>query len=213
MSNIFKKEKHEKHFFPTYIKQAETAKVAIKYLKELVKSDDHEERKLLARMIKKQETTGDELLRDFYLELNTAFITPFDRDDMNDLAMHLDKFIDFINYSSKSILMYNPQKIDKQIIEIIDNIYEDSNLIIEIFKLLNDVSSNHQALAELCQKITHIEHVVDDIYESYVSYLFSNEKNEIELLKYKEIAQSIEDTTDHAKEIADTVKCIIIKQS
>ncbi len=213
MSNIFRKEKNEKHFFPTYIKQAETAQKAAKYLKELVKSDDQEERKLLARTIKKQETTGDELLRDFYLELNTAFITPFDREDMNDLAMHLDKFIDYINYSAKTILMYNPKKIDKQIVEIIDNICEDSNIIIDIFKRLNDISKNQQTLSELCQKITHIEHVVDDIFSEYITFLFSNEDNEIELLKYKEISQSVEDTTDHAKDIADTVKCIIIKQS
>ena len=68
-------------------------------------------------------------------------------------------------------------------------------------------------LADLCQKVTNIEHTVDDIYGDYISYLFSNEKNEIELLKYKEIAQVVEDTTDRAKEVTSTVKCLIIKQS
>ena len=113
LNNLFTRgSSREKHFFPTYVKQAETAQIAAKYLKELVKSDDPEERKLLTRMIKKQETTGDELLREFYIELNGAFVTPFDREDMNALAMDLDKFLDFINHSAKTILMYNPKKID-----------------------------------------------------------------------------------------------------
>ena len=213
LNNLFTRGKKEKHFFPTYIKQADTTNVAAKYLQELVKSDDPEERKLLSRQIKKQETTGDELLREFYVELNESFVTPFDREDMNALAMALDKFLDFINYSAKTILVYNPKKIDKPIKEIIDNIVEDASIMIQIFNNLDDIHKNQSMLTELCQKVTHIEHVVDDVYGEYISYLFSNEQNEIELLKYKEIAQAVEDTTDRAKDVASTVKCLIIKQS
>ena len=213
LNNLFTRGKREKQFFPTYLQQAEAAQVASKYLKELVKSDDQNERKLLTRMIKKQETTGDELLREFYVELNESFVTPFDHEDMNALAMDLDKFLDFINYSAKTILMYNPKKIDKQIKEIVDNIHEDANIMMQIFSLMEDIGKNHQELEDLCQKVTNIEHTVDDIFGDYISYLFSNEQDEIELLKYKEIAQAVEDTTDHAKDVTDTVKTIIIKQS
>ena len=213
LNNLFTKGNREKHFFPTYIKQSETAQVAAKYLQELIKSEDAEERKLLTRMIKKQETTGDELLRDFYVELNEAFVTPFDREDMNALAMSLDTFLDFINHSAKTILMYNPKKIDKQIKEIVDSIVDDANLLIETFKLLEEINSNQTKISELCTKVVNIEHLVDDIYGDYISYLFSNEKDEIELLKYKEIAQAVEDTTDRGKDVASTIKCLIIKQS
>ena len=213
LNNLFTKGNREKHFSPTYIKQAETAQVAAKYLQELIKSEDAEERKLLTRMVKKQETTGDELLRDFYVELNEAFVTPFDREDMNALAMSLDTFLDFINHSAKTILMYNPKKIDKQIREIVDSIVDDANILIEVFKLLEELNSNQAKISELCTKVVNIEHLVDDIYGDYVSYLFSNEKDEIELLKYKEIAQAVEDTTDRGKDVASTIKCLIIKQS
>ena len=213
LNNLFTKGNREKHFFPTYIKQAETAQIAAKYLQELIKSEDAEERKLLTRMVKKQETTGDELLRDFYVELNEAFVTPFDREDMNALAMSLDTFLDFINHSAKTILMYNPKKIDKQIKEIVDSIVEDANILIETFKLLDEINANQSKISELCTKVVNIEHLVDDIYGDYVSYLFSNEKDEIELLKYKEIAQAVEDTTDRGKDVASTIKCLIIKQS
>ena len=85
--------------------------------------------------------------------------------------------------------------------------------MIEIFGLLDDLGKNHQRISELCEKVTLIEHAVDDIYGDYISYLFDNEKDEIELLKYKEIAQVVEDTTDRAKEVTSTVKSLIIKES
>ena len=66
---------------------------------------------------------------------------------------------------------------------------------------------------ELCDRVTQIEHTVDEIYGDYVSYLFENEKDEVELLKYKEIAQVVEDTTDRAKEVTGTVKSLLIKES
>lgn len=214
LNNLFTRGgSRKKHFFPTYAKQAETAQLAAKYLKELVASNDPEERKLLTRMIKKQESTGDELLREFYVELNEVFITPFDREDMNALAMGLDNFLDFINHSAKTILMYNPKKIDKQIKEIIDSIYEDATIMIQIFGLLDNLGKNHQQIRELCQKVTLIEHSVDDIYGDYISYLFANEHDDIELLKNKEVAQVVEDTTDRAKDVTTTVKSLIIKES
>ena len=214
LNNLFTRgSSREKHFFPTYLQQAEAAQVASKYLKELVKSEDPEERRLLTRMIKKQETTGDELLREFYVELNEAFVTPFDREDMNALAMKLDMFLDFIIHSAKTILMYSPKKIDKQIKEIVDNIHEDASTMIQIFQLLEHLSQNHQQIGDLCDKVTQIEHVVDDIYGDYITYLFENEKDEIELLKYKEIAQVVEDTTDRAKDVTGIVKLLIIKES
>ena len=214
LNNLFTRGgSRKKHFFPTYAKQAETAQLAAKYLKELVASNDPEERRLLTRMIKKQETTGDELLREFYVELNGAFITPFDREDMNALAMGLDNFLDHINHAAKTILMYSPKKIDRQIHEIVDNIYEDATVLIDVFGLLDNLGKNHQQIRELCQKVTLIEHAVDDIYSDYITYLFGNEHDDIELLKYKEIAQAVEDTTDRAKDVTTTVKSLIIKES
>ena len=132
---------------------------------------------------------------------------------MNALAMGLDSFLDFINHSAKTILMYTPKKIDKQIKEIVDNIHEDASTMMQIFGLLDNLGNNHQQIGELCDKVTQIEHVVDDIYGDYVSYLFINEKDEIELLKYKEIAQVVEDTTDRAKDVTSIVKLLIIKES
>ena len=84
----------ETKFFPIYIKQSELLVHATKTLLEMVKIDDYEERKLLGRQIKKDETDGDELFRNLYKMLNITFITPFDREDVNELAANMDDSLD-----------------------------------------------------------------------------------------------------------------------
>ena len=213
LNNLFTRTKGETPFFHTYIKQAETSVVASKYLQELVNTEDIEERKHISRLIKKQEVAGDELIHDFYIELGEAFVTPFDREDMNDIAMSLDTFLDFLNRSAKTIIMYEPEKIDDHIKDIIDALVEDSNLLVELFKLVENLKKNAANITEICRKIVHIEHEVDNIFGDYIIYLFSNVKDGIQLLKYKEIAQVVEDATDRCKDVSSTVMCGLLKQS
>jgi len=66
---------------------------------------------------------------------------------------------------------------------------------------------------EICDKIKSIEHKVDDLYEDYMAFIFKNETDPIELIKKKNIVQILEDTTDHAKHLSETVRSIIVKMS
>ena len=66
-------------------------------------------------------------------------------------------------------------------------------------------------ISEKCYQIKAIEHEVDDLYEQFMSDVFANEKDAIELVKLKNIGQALEDATDRAKDIGDTVRGIIIK--
>ena len=152
----------ETKFFPIYIKQSDLLVHATKTLLEMVKIDNYEERKLLGRQIKKDETDGDELFRNLYKMLNITFITPFDREDVNELAANMDDSLDII---------------------------------------------------EKCDKIKHIEHVIDSIYSDYISNLFNNETDYIELVKNKNIAETFESASDVLKNVADTIRTIVIKNS
>lgn len=203
----------ETKFFPIYIKQSELISHATGTLLEMVKTDDYEKRKIMGRQIKKDETDGDNLFRDLYRKLNIAFITPFDREDVHDLGSNLDDFLDIIDSCSKNILMYNPQKIDSQLIEIADLLNKNSKLFIEIVKDLENIIKNSNKIIENCDKIKHTEHVIDDIYFNYISHLFKTETDYIELIKYKNIIETFEEASDIAKTISDTIRTIVIKKS
>ena len=203
----------ETKFFPIYIKQAELLVHATKTLLEMVKIDDYEERKLLGRQIKKDETDGDELFRNMYKMLNITFITPFDREDVNELASNMDDCLDIIDDCSKNILMYQPKHIDSQLNETAKYLYECAELLYEIIKMLEHLSLNHNNIIDKCDKIKHIEHIIDSIYSDYISNLFNKETDYIELVKNKNIAETFESASDILKNVADTIRTIVIKNS
>ena len=203
----------ETKFFPIYIKQSELLVHATKTLLEMVKIDNYEERKLSGRQIKKDETDGDELFRNLYKMLNITFITPFDREDVNELAANLDDCLDIIDDCSKNILMYQPKRIDSQLLETAEYLHECANLLHEIIMKLEFISLNHNDIIDNCDKIKHIEHVIDSIYSDYISNLFKGETDYIELVKNKNIAETFESASDVLKNVADTIRTIVIKNS
>ena len=203
----------ETKFFPLYIKQAEKIHHATHTLLEMVRTDDFEEQKILGRQIKKDETDGDELFRTIYKELNNTFITPFDREDVHELATNMDDFLDIIEDCSKSLLMYKPKKIDKQIIEIMKLMDENAKYLVEMTNAMTDISKNANVILVKCVRIKQAEHTIDDIYTDYISHLFESETDYIELIKNKNIIETFEAASDTAKTVSDTIRTIIIKKS
>ena len=47
--------------------------------------------------------------------------------------------------------------------------------------------------------------------EEYIEYIFRNEENAVELIKYKNIAEALEGATDSAKRVSDSVRKIILR--
>ena len=201
----------EKKFYPLYIKQAEITEKAAGLLVELLKEDSYEKRKELGKEIKKIESEGDKVAYAIFDELYKTFVTPFDRADIQQLASRVETFLDFIHDAAKKIVIYHPRSIDKVWIEIGESILEDAKILSGIMKELEFLSGKSKFLMQKCERIKEIEHEVDDLYECYMSNLFEVEKNAIELIKYKNIVQNLEDATDKAKEIGDCVKTIIVK--
>lgn len=201
----------EKKFYPLYIKQAEITEKAAGLLVELLKEDSYEKRKELGKEIKKNESEGDKVAYTIFDELYKTFVTPFDRADIQQLASRVETFLDFIHDAAKKIVIYHPRSIDKVWIEIGESILEDAKILSGIMKELEFLSGKSKFLMQKCERIKEIEHEVDDLYECYMSNLFEVEKNAIELIKYKNIVQNLEDATDKAKEIGDCVKTIIVK--
>jgi predicted phosphate transport protein (TIGR00153 family) len=201
----------EKKFYPLYISQTENIVVAAEELKRLYLESNYELQKESYRKIKDLETKGDQITAKIYEELNKTFVTPFDREDIHILASRIDTFLDFIHDSARKLAMYKPLSPSKDLITIVDLILEDAKLINEIAINLEFLVKRNGEILKLCKRIKEIEHKVDELYEDYNIFLFQNEKDAIELVKNKNIVQSLEDTTDRAKEISDSIRSIIVK--
>ena len=156
------------------------------------------------------EVQGDAMLTEFYSELYENLGSFADRDNLQTIAMYIDEFLDNINGSAKSVLLYLPGKIAPQLLELAQYIQAEADALKEVVAMLANIKANFSALTMQCDRISELEHAADDSYEEYIGYIFQNEKNPIELMKYKNIAETLETTSDSAKKVSDHVRKILL---
>ena len=201
----------EPKFYPLFIEISSILITASDLLIECVKAKGHEQQAELYKKIKDQERLGDKLSHKIFDELNSTFITPFDREDVHDLAMHLDDVLDGINSSAKRIALYSPKNIPNNAVELAALIKEGAIFISKITDKLDSLKSETTNLKSYCKELHDIENKADDVYENFVLKLFEEEKDSIELFKLKEILYEMEKTTDMAEYVGKIVRTIIIK--
>lgn len=203
----------EKSFFPLFVQSAENIQKAAELLLEQTKESDPDNRRILAHRIKEHETAGDEITDKIIDVLMDAYVTPFDRDDIHQLADIMDTFLDNIRDASKKIAIYQPKDPSHKLIEIAEYICKAAGKMVEITRRFDTLRKDAKTMDQLCDDIKEIEHTVDDIYETYMSNLFEKESDAIELVKKKNIAQALEDTSDVAKSVSTAMRSIVVKNS
>lgn len=150
----------------------------------------------------------DEYTHQVFVELGKNFITPFDREDIHALASGLDDIADFIYASSKNIFMYKAPNMKE---------YSELSLLInkqchEIHNAVKNLKGfkNMAEVKECCIKINSIENIADDILTNSLVKLF--ETNDlVTVLKAKSVLDYLEEVTDKAEDVANTIETIMIK--
>lgn len=201
----------EPKFFPLLKQLSEVLSAASAVLVESLTHDQPTERSDYYKKIKELEREGDRLTHLIFDELGTTFITPFDREDIHDLASCMDDVIDGINSCAKRINIYNPRPISDSGKELSRLIQEETVYIGKAMDELETFRKNPASLRECCSKLHDIENQADDVYEFFITRLFEEEKDCIELIKIKEIMHELEKTTDAAEHVGKILKNLIVK--
>lgn len=199
------------HFLPIYSRQVAFAVQAASALREMMRTSDPAEWRKFEKEVKQCEIQGDAMLSEFYEELYEKIITPMKRRDFQHMAMEIDEFIDHINSAAKSMILYSPGKIAPQLQDIAQYIESEADALRTVVPYLEDIEKNFTLITLQCDRITELEHASDDAYEDYIGYIFREEKNPIELMKYKNIAEVLEEATDSAKKISDRIRGLTIR--
>ena len=200
-------------FFPLFESDAHNLVKAAGLLQELMAStgiDDHER---INKEIKDVEHIGDEITNKTYEQLNKSFITPFDREDIQELTANIDDVVDSINGISRRVCLYKPKKLLPIYKEMADLIYEGAIEIENAIHCLKDPVANKEKILSACIKVKKIEHDADELYFVGVSELFEKEEDPKELLKNNKILENFERCVDEEEDITDTLKAILIKMA
>ena len=201
----------EPKFYGLLRQMAEVSAEAAVVMIECVKSTDREEIVECAKKIKVYEKQGDQTLVRIFDELNTTFITPFDREDIHALANCLDDVMDFINSAAKKIMLYRPKHIPESAVTLANLVDKASDIVLKAVDELSSVKKNAKVVKQLCNELHEVENSADEVYEEFLSNLFANETDNIEVIKLKEIMQELEKATDAAEGVGKIIKTIIVK--
>lgn len=177
-----------------------------------LKSKDLTERDAYIKEIQELEHKGDQITHNIFHELSSSFITPFDREDIHNLASAVDDILDFIHGSAKRIQLYNLKQPSSAMVELADLILQGNQQLHHGIKALKDLK-NIEKVKEICVKINSIENLADDVFDSAAAKLFDEEKDAIELIRVKEILQNLETATDKCEDAANVLESIIVKYS
>ena len=144
-------------------------------------------------------------------KLNLTFITPIDREDIYALANGLDDGVDLLQGTLQRIVMYRTGKAMSGAVTMTKLIIEATEAVIKAFSLLKDIRKNQKLILEETYHIAKLESEGDRVYRHEVAYLFDKEKDPIELIKWKDILENLEDTLDHCEKLSDMIRGVVMK--
>lgn len=203
----------ETKFYPLLRELATVVFRASELMVDATKSKSNAESIEHFKKIKEQERAGDKIQNKIFDELNETFITPFDREDINNLASTLDDVTDYINSCAKRIMLYNPKQIPASAVKLAEIVRDTAEVLVKATGELDKLKKNGSQIAEYCGRLAEMEHRADDVYEHFLIDLFENEKDAIEIIKLKEILHELEKATDAAENVGKVLKTIIVKYS
>lgn len=200
----------DKKFFPLFESATANLVKTSEALVELTTTPSAERRKELIKLIEQLEHTGDNFTHLIYNELGKSFITPFDREDIHNLASAIDDVVDFIHGSAKRIDLYRIADLGDAVPMLAELILKGAielNTAVHNLNRMKDVN----AVKEACVKINSYENHADDVFNMAVARLFEQEKDAVVIIKHKELLSALETATDKCEDAADIIHSILVK--
>jgi predicted phosphate transport protein (TIGR00153 family) len=200
-------------FFPLFEKDALNLIKTTEVLKLLFSTEDQAQQETHITQIKELERIGDEITHSIFEQLNKSFITPFEREDIHELASNIDDVVDAINGIGQRIRLYKPKTYIPEYNKVAEIIFHAAKEIEFSVNNLKFGSRNKDKIIQSCIIINTLENKADDLYHTGLSFLFEREKDPFELIKKKEILETLEKSVDKAEDISDTIKGILVKMA
>jgi len=158
------------------------------------------------------EHEGDELYHRIYRHLNLSFITPIEREDILQIARNIEETIDTIDEVAIMFNMLSINVIRSEAIELVKLIVKSCKTLLDAMIEFKNFKKSKQ-LTPLLVEINHIEEEGDQLYQNAIKTLFSKESNVLEVVKWQNIFDTLEDVLDANENVADVMEGVIIKNS
>jgi predicted phosphate transport protein (TIGR00153 family) len=207
---MFRYTAKEAVFFDLFIDTATDTCRAAEMLEDLMNHFTNIQEKVQA--IEDVEHTCDGHVHEMLEHLNRSFVTPIDREDIYMIAKVVDNITDDIESTAHRFTMFNINSAKdeaKKLTSLIVQSTKELKGIMEEFKHMKTSKSLNSKIIE----VNRIEDEGDEIYRSAVKNLFASETNPIEVIKWKEIYEFLENTLDACEDVANIIEGGVMKHA
>jgi len=200
----------EEGFFDLFEENARNMVKAARCLKELVDTWRDVEQKV--NEITELEHQGDAITHKIAAQLHRTFVTPFDREDIAELAHTMDDVTDFIHAASDAMLLYKVDPPGRRVKELADIIVQGAT---EIEKAMPQLRrrSELKRLLKRCVELNRVENLADQVYRAALAELFSDSTDIAHIIKWREIYAHMESATDRCEDVANILEGVAVKNA
>lgn len=196
-------------FFDLFTEAAQNLRVTVELLKDLI--EDYRDVDLKVRRIQDREHEGDQITHAIIRRLNTSFVTPMDREDIYQLATALDDVLDAVEAVSDLFLLHQIEAPLPQMKEQVDVLLRAAEQTEQALTLLPKM--NRDRLEPYWIEINTLENEGDQLYRHAVAELFSGEYRAMDVLRWKEVIENLEEALDGLENVANTIESIVLKHA
>ena len=198
----------ETRFYDLFATSANNLVTGAKLLTEMLAADQAQRAEIGERM-RAAEHAGDEATHEIMRQLNSSFITPFDREDIYRLASGLDDVMDAMEAAVDLVVLYRLDELPRELADQVDVLVHGAELTADAMPRLQ--SMRH--LDDYWIEINRLENQADKIYRRLLARLFSGEYDALTVLKLKEVVDQLEMAADAFEHVANTIETIAVKES
>lgn len=171
------------------------------------------ERPALAASMKETEHAADNATHAILRRINETFVTPFDRDDIYELAGTLDDCMDYMEEVVDLIVLYRMGELPAGVVEQVGVLQRCAELTAEAMPRLRGMKD----LRDFWVEINSLENEGDRTHRQLLSDIFDGRTpagtDAIEIMKIKEIADNLEAAIDAFEKVANAVETIVLKEA
>ncbi len=164
-----------------------------------------------SKEVKNLEHAADRVTHDISAKMRHVFITPIDREDFFMLTSTLDDCVDDVQDVVLSLKLYHAGIGWELPIRMADILVEMSEEMIVLFRLLKDIDKNEVEIGQRTRKLNSLESEGDAVYRQAISELFEGGHDVMDIIRWKEIMEAMEDTANRAEKVANLIKEVVMK--
>ena len=197
----------EERFYDDFVALAEQIRHGASILEEMLAPEQPLWDK--ADEIKEVEHKCDFLTHEIIQRLHRTFVTPLDREDIHSLARSLDDVMDAIDACAAIVRLYQIKVVRADTRDLTRIIMASSEQVVRALKALE----RRKGVAEPAVEINRLENEADRVHQVAVRRLFEEERDPIQIIKWKEIFDFLEAATDRCEDVANVLEGVVVKHA